>query len=241
VRARAWLLLPLLVWRIDAALAGESVPVIGCPSDGQTGPLEPPAKSVASLDVDPKTAQQLAYYQAAEGPKVLGPRGWYCFGQYGSSGTELIVAPKRLDVSNPAALKIPGPGISLTLLYGGTSGRFAVARYAARFFPKRVPNFVSAVDRELEELKQTEPREAPSFATDTYQEAAPNIVKFETPGAQEGVGTTGPLVKSADPVSGLITLTVADEEPDLRILRVRLSPQQRALMDTIVQTMQTAD
>jgi hypothetical protein len=227
--------------RIGTALAAESVPVVGCPSDGQTGPLDPPAKSVASLDVLAKTAQQLAYYQAAEGPKVLAPRGWFCFGTYGSSGTVLIVTPKRFDTSNLAALKIPGPGISMTLLYGGTSGRFDVARYAARFFPKRVPNFVSAVDSEIDELKLAERRESPSFTTDTYQDVTPSVVQFDTPGAQEGVGTTGPLVKSADPVSGLITITVADEEPDLRILRVRLSPQQRALTDTILQTMQTGD
>lgn len=240
MRSYAWILLPLLAWRIDAVLASESIPVIGCPSDGQAGPFDPPANSVASLEADPKIARQLAYYQAAESVGVLAPRGWQCFGVYGFSGNILIVAPTRIDSSNLSEPKVPGPGVAMTVIFGGTSGRLEVARYAARFFPERVPSFVSAANREIDELEMPELRASPSFATDTYRCVALSIVRFETPGSHAGVGTTGPLVKSTDSVSGLIALTVTDDGPDLSILRVRLSPQQRALTDAILRTMQSA-
>jgi hypothetical protein len=229
------LLMALLMSAMQAALAAETIPVIGCPSDGQMGPIAPPANSTAPLDADAKIAQQLAYYQAAESPRVLAPRGWNCFGTYGSSGEELIVAPARIESSQLSAIRVTGPGISMTHSLGGTSGRFDVAKYAARFFPTRAHDFVSNLERETKQLDLPELDKLPSFDTDTYRQVSPTLVRFETPGARDGVGTRGTLVKSADSVSGAIALTGDDDEPDLSILRVRLAPEQRALTETILQ------
>jgi len=227
--------MPLLLWGMQSAPAAESIPVIGCPSDGQMGSIDPPANSTAPLDADAKIAQQLAYYRAHESADVLAPRGWHCFGTYGSSGAQLIVSAAPIDSSHLADIKVKGPAVSITHFLGGTSGRFDVASYAARFFPARAPEFVANVERDLEELEPGQPRKLPSFATDTYRQVSPTLVRFETPGSREGVGTQGVLVKSADPISGAIALSGDDEEPDLNILRVRLPPQQRALTETILQ------
>src|SRR5438477_11337899 len=75
------------------ALGSERVAFVGCRSDGQQGPQSAPKAGVAprtSSDVAPK----LAYYKAKDSIGVLAPRGWHCFGLYGSNGTILIVAPE---------------------------------------------------------------------------------------------------------------------------------------------------
>ena len=75
---------------------GSVVPFVGCQSDGQVGPLDAPKGKSKVLSIATKKAQRLAYYKAKEGQGVLAPRGWYCFGTYGSSGASLFVSPQKI-------------------------------------------------------------------------------------------------------------------------------------------------
>ena len=71
-----------------------SVPFKGCASDGQMGPEEAPKGKSVSRPITAKAASQLAYYKSENGDAgVLGPRGWYCFGTYGSGGDALYISP----------------------------------------------------------------------------------------------------------------------------------------------------
>jgi hypothetical protein len=117
---------------------GVSVPFVGCPSDGQVGPVEAPSGKHLVVPIAPELAQRLAYYSSAQGIGVLAPRGWFCFGSYGSGGERLYVSPKPVDARNPFSQKwsgFLGPAIQLTHRFGDTIGRFDVAEIIAQVFP----------------------------------------------------------------------------------------------------------
>jgi hypothetical protein len=52
-----------------------SVPFVGCASSGQVETLDAPRGTSRSLELIPKHASALAYYQSADGIGVLAPRG----------------------------------------------------------------------------------------------------------------------------------------------------------------------
>ena len=72
------------------------VPFVGCLSDGQLG-TQPAPKPRNTPVLASSVARQLAFYAASDGPGVLAPRGWHCFGVYGSNGSGLLVTPEELD------------------------------------------------------------------------------------------------------------------------------------------------
>ncbi len=79
---------------------------------------------------------RLGYYASVH-LGVVAPRGWHCFGLYGSSGSTLLVTPEPYGFDDflRANTGLAGPAVVLRLTYGGTSGRFDVAMVAARLFP----------------------------------------------------------------------------------------------------------
>ena len=74
-----------------AAKAAQTVPFVGCPSDGQQGPVAAPKGQPKAVNVEPAAAARLAWYQARYTGGALAPRGWKCFSLYGSSGTTLTI------------------------------------------------------------------------------------------------------------------------------------------------------
>ena len=61
------------------ALAQTSVPYIGCPGDGQTGPYAAAKGEPKRVDVSPAMAAQFAWYEYSGDAGrfgMLGPRGW---------------------------------------------------------------------------------------------------------------------------------------------------------------------
>ena len=94
-----------------AAAAAQTVPFVGCPSDGQQGPVAAPKGQAKAVAIDPAAAKGLAWYQAKYSAGALAPRGWKCFSFYGSSGVTLTIAPsgKLDDASQPIA----GPAVVL--------------------------------------------------------------------------------------------------------------------------------
>ena len=213
-----------------AALAAQSVPFVGCPSDGQQGPVAAPKGQPKALAIDAAAATGLAWYQARYSAGVLAPRGWKCFSFYGSSGVTLTIAPsgKLDDASQPIA----GPAVTLADDLGGTSGRFDVAKVAARVFAGPEKAFVASVIAEGIEPKENFP--AGPYPADKLTYKTPTLVAFATPAGKDGLGAAAGLGASPLPVVGLAKLVGPADGPDLYLLAVRLPAAQAELATTIV-------
>jgi len=203
------------------------ITAVGCPQDGQLGPVPAPDLPTSVRAIIPEGfAPRLAYYSASETPGtgVVGPRGWACFGVYGSSGQSLLVMPQNpeMPMPNRDARTIMGPVVIRNLLVGGTSGRLLIAKVSARAFPI-ARKFVERV----RDAGLGDPREyvfAPWPADQTFR-LSDFAVAYVTPPGADGLGTIfGPL-PARDPVNGLALLTGVIEsvdEPSLVRLAVRL-------------------
>lgn len=215
---------------IAAAAAAERVPFVGCASDGQLGPVAAPKGEAKSVAIGAAAASRLAYYQAQNSFGVLAPRGWTCFYLYGSSGASLIVAPSgKLDDFD---LRLAGPAVVMSVDSGGTSGRFLVAKYSARLFPREEQAFIAGVIAEGIEPKANFPFGPYPKDKTTYKNA--RLLEFETPANADGLGTSDRLQKSAQPIVGMATLKGSAGEPDFFLLTVRLPVDQAGLAPAIV-------
>lgn len=208
-----------------------SVPFIGCQSDGQTGPRPAPTSKAPALRLPAAIGARLAYYSSEEGFGVLAPRGWYCFGTYGSGGTHIDVSSERIN--NKAVFDEGwegGPAVELHHRYGGTSGRFAVAEVIAHVFPA-FKAFAIGVMKEIEPDRFSfgpYPNDALTYKGDT-------VVEYTTPAQAEGLGTYGALKENRDPIQGVAILVQAPEgAPDLIHLAVRLPHDMAGLTSAIV-------
>jgi hypothetical protein len=218
---------------VHSANALESVPFVGCPSDGQQGPEPAPKGSAKSVGVDAAIAAQLAYYQAKDSFGVLAPRGWKCFYTYGSSGATLTVAPSG-NLADLNAPPLTGPAVVATLSSGETSGRFEVAKYSARLFPKLEAGFIASVIAEGIEPKKDFP--FGPWPADKLVYRTPSLVEFETPVNSDGLGTSARLRKDALPIHGMATVRSSGTpgSPDFYLLTVRLPAAQASLSSAIV-------
>jgi len=209
------------------------VPFVGCKSDGQIGPRKAPHGKPKRLSITPDLAQRLAYYEEEGGLGVLAPRGWYCFGTYGSSGTNLYVATHPIDpklVLSGSWKGFAGRAVQFRIEYGGTSGRFGVAQTIARVFPTH-SDFVSSVISE----GMASPSNFPHgpYPNDKLVYKSNECVEFETPALSNGLGTDSFLLPSPDPIYGAKILVGVD--PDLLSLSVRLPASDTNLTSAIVQ------
>jgi hypothetical protein len=218
------------IWQ--GAKASESVPFVGCPSDGQLGPIAAPKGAAKAVNVDAATAAQLAYYQARDSFGVLAPRGWKCLYVFGSSGASLAVTPGG-NLQVPAN-GLSGPAVVESVSSGGTSGRFAVAKYSARLFPKLEQAFIAGVIAEGIEPKKNFPF-GPYPADETNTKNG-RLLEFETPANKDGLGTSDRLRKDSLPIRGMAKLeeSVPPGSPDFYLLTVRLPADQAQLSSAIV-------
>ena len=114
--------------------------------------------------------------------------------------------------------------------YGGTSGRFAVAKTIARAFPAR-KEFVEGVIAEGIEPASSFPYGP--YPVDSLKYRGENVVEFSTPAQAEGLGTDSRLQKNDTPISGAALLV--GEEPDLLRVWVRLPSENSDLSQLIIQ------
>jgi len=226
----------LLAQQKPLAPPAVSVPFVGCPSDGQVGPVEAPRDSSPSLPISAEAARKLAYYRSAHSVGVLAPRGWYCFGTYGSAGDTLYVSPEPIDpktVFSPAREKFRGPAIQVSHSFGDTSGRYSVAAVIARVFPE-FKEFVTGVVRQA-------PDSAPSFASgpypgDTLTYRSKTVVEYRTAAQTDGLGTDSWLEKNDSAIAGVAMLI--GPTPDLLQLAVRLPRELSEFTPAIVSRFQ---
>jgi hypothetical protein len=213
-----------------ATEAAQTVPFVGCASDGQQGPVAAPKGQPKAVNVEPAAAAKLAWYQAQYSAGALAPRGWKCFSFYGSSGVTLTIAPsgKLDDTSQP----IVGPAVTLADDLGGTSGRFDVAKVAARVFAGPEKAFVDSVIAEGVEPKADFP--AGPYPADKLTYKTPTLIEFATPAGKDGLGAAAGLGASPLPVVGLAKLVGASDGPDLYLLAARLPTAQADLAAPIV-------
>lgn len=208
------------------------VPFVGCRSDGQGGPLKAPAGKSVAVSIAKNLAEKLAYYKAEDGHGVLAPRGWSCFGTYGSNGETLYVSPNPIraaDLFSDTWKGFTGPVVQLSVESGGTSGRFSVAKMIARVFPNR-HEFVQQVIAEGIEPAGDFP--SGPYPKDKLTYLGKDLVEFATPAETVGLGTQSRLLKNGDPIRGMAMLV--GEEPDLVYLAVRLTAGMDDLVPVIV-------
>jgi len=213
-------------------VVGAEFPFVGCKSDGQVGPLDASTGKPMSLPIAVGAAQQLAYYKSESGPGVLAPRGWYCFGLYGSNGYSLYVSPHPIDgakLLSGASSSFDGPAIEIAGSSGGTSGRFEVARIIARLFPAHRAFVESVIAEGIEPASEFPFGQYPKDKL-TYRSS--EIVEYQTPPNTDGLGTHSRLRKNADPISGVEILT--GPETSLVLLAVRLAPNLTDLTPVII-------
>ena len=213
------------------------VPFVGCKSDGQTGPKEAPKGNSVVVSTGREAAEQLAYYKSAQGIGVLAPRGWHCFGVYGSGGDTLYVTSNSAGLADfflSAKPAFTGPVIQLSRTYGDGSGRNIVAEVIARVFPIRRA-FVTRV-MEIFEMPANSFPDGP-HPTDKLTYRSQNVVEFETPAHQEGLGTMAWIAKNDSPIQGVAILF--GSAPNLLHARIRLPASMRELAPAIVSQVET--
>ena len=206
------------------------VPFVGCPGDGQVGPVDPPSGDPVRVDVAPEIGAQLAYYKGANGPGAFAPVGWHCREWYGSNGSFIAVTPAAPPDAIPAN-RIAGPGVELVFRHGDTPGRFEVAEISARFFPDTMREFIQQV--RAEKLVPDSKFNVKPYPNDTVKRISGRMVEFSTPARQAGFGTEGLMQQSDEPIRGIVALNPPTEETSLSVLWVRLLAGQESLSTSI--------
>ena len=220
-RSGAWVI--LLAGSLCFPLAAQTesglvrVPFVGCKSDGQMGPRNAPEGTLALVAASKEAASRLAYYQAEGDFGVLAPRGWSCFGVYGSGGDWLYVSPEpmnRDDLFSFHGKGLTEPVIQFGREFGDTSGTYRVAAVIARVFPAHM-----AFARQSEDSGLNEYRAGP-YPHDKLVYRSDSVVEYETPAQADGLGTYSGLKKSDSPIRGVAILD--GSTPELLLLAVRL-------------------
>lgn len=194
------------------AHAQVSVPYIGCPGDGQTGPFVAAKGSPKTVSLPSATADQLAWYEYnGDAGRIgsLGPRGWNCFVTIGSNGSTLYIAPEMLDSAKLLEHRnwkgFSGPAIQLSGSDGGTSGRFEVAKVVARVFPAHRDYARKII---AEGFGPASDYPFGPFPSDRLTYKGRNLVEFITPAYRNGLGTMSWLLPSDQPITGFALLTI---------------------------------
>jgi hypothetical protein len=208
------------------------VPFVGCRSDGQVGPLSAPSGKSKRVQISHALAHQLAYYKAKSGFAVLAPRGWYCFGTYGSGGDTLFLSSQSIGsatLSSTGFKGFDGPAVQITRVYGDTSGRFGVAKMIARLFPNH-EEFLARIN--AENLVPTGSFPSGPYPADEMTYKTRDIVEYQTPPQKDGLGTDSKLQRNGRPIRGVVLLM--GQAPDLVHLSVRLTPELDSLASVII-------
>ncbi|HEV2579056.1 MAG TPA: hypothetical protein VGU25_17760 [Acidobacteriaceae bacterium] len=176
---------------------------------------------------------------------MLAPRGWHCFGTYGSNGESLFISPEPISTTDFfGKTRWPGLniGIQLTISDGNTSGRFEIARTIARVFPKHM-GFARAVIAEQIEPTKDFPRGP--YPKDLLHHVSPELVEFTTPANQQGLGTHSWIKRARTPIEGMVQLrggfVNASDDPFMASVYMRLPPELSPMRDEILHDVEYTD
>ena len=242
------ILLPTLVAVLAAANVSAygqmSIPYVGCPGDGQTGPYAAARGLPKPVDLPHAIADQLAWYEYngdAGHIGTLGPRGWICFVTIGSNGKTLYIAPEALDSAKLLEHRnwkgFTGPAIQLSASDGGTSGRFEVARVVARVFPAHRDYARSII---AEGFGPASDYPFGPFPSDHLTYKGKELVEFTTPAYGKGLGTMTWLLPSDQPINGFALLTIGPNvDTELLHLSFRLPPSLSSLSAILIRHAET--
>jgi hypothetical protein len=221
-----------------ANLLRAKVPAVGCPQDGQVGFQDPPAlPETVDVTVPQRTEQSLAFYSAYEGMEsgILAPRGWNCFGTYGSAGSTLYVVPHQLSgeiLDRPEKVK-DGFAVIKSISLGDTSGRFAVAKIGGRIFPRARAFAVGVRNEGVDDPKDFVFKPWPA---DRIIYLSDYAASYMTPPGAVGLGTAFGLSPGKEQIFGLVFLTDIEGKnggPVLEGISVRLSQGDQQLYPPI--------
>ena len=197
-----------------------TVPFVGCAA-GVQGESEPaPHGAPRAVALDSAAASAIAYYQGpdGQGPGAFAPRGWHCFVWSGSSGSTILITRGPTDTGYTPR-PVYGPAVEISSLDGGTSGRFGVAAYASRLFPRVAASFIARVKQENID-PATEFSRGP-YLGDSIRLADSVTAEFVTPADKSGIGTEGLLGQSHVPIRGVAVLCPTGDW-GFAILRMRV-------------------
>jgi hypothetical protein len=214
-----------------------NVHTVGCAQDGQVDfQLPPRLPDTIPVKVPVGTASSLSFYSAHEqlDTGVIAPKGWSCFGVYGSSGSTLYVTPIEIEgpILDRAKRIGRSPAVVSKYVIGDTSGRFTVARMAARLFPQTRSFVESVLSKGLVDTKDFA---FEIVSSDTIDRLSDSAITFSTPSGKQGLGTE--LLESAgdQAISGLVLLDqYAPNGFNLEHLAVRLSAHDGPLASAII-------
>jgi hypothetical protein len=233
------------IWLLAVASAAcarerlSRVPFVGCPADGQTGPVAAPKTGHAPA-IPAAAAARLAYYADENGLGVLAPRGWHCIELYGSSGDFLILTPEQHEAEEffkGDTVPILGPAIQRSVTFGGTSGRYEVAEVIARYFPSRGAFVRHVVESDRDDeigVLSAQPLRTQAYKTDVVRRRTANYIRFTTPAGKNGEGTNSRLLPGKLAIEGIRKIVGPTEEPELVGAEVRLPPNQSDLIEVIL-------
>ena len=208
---------------------GGSVPFVGCISDGPSDPREAPKGTNTAVPIIRKAAESLAYYATGTGLGALAPRGWYCYGMYGSGGDSLYVGPQPIDGSMFSIGRggFTGPMIEISHTFSNNGQRSHVAEIISRAFPAYMAFATRLEDAGLGRRLKFDPypKGALIYRSNT-------VVEYRTPAQADGLGTHSWLKKNGSPIEGVAMLV--GPTPDLLLLSVRLPPELSGLTPVII-------
>jgi len=173
----------------------------------------------------------LAYYESADGIRLLAPRGWNCQGAWGSEGGRLFLSPEPIPDTRSG---FEGAAIEIDHFTSEASGRYDVAETVARVFP----DYKASAIRTLQDMELPVP--SGPYPTDTLRYRGKRIVEYETPAQTEGLGTFKSWLKRNDsPIVGAAILILHPPNligfpPNVVLLSMRLPPDLARLAPTIV-------
>src|SRR3989441_11466130 len=108
ISAFAPLAIGILLPRWGGAQARQdTIPFVGCPADGQAGPIEAPKgppKVVAGNEVP---ASRLAHFEGGEGPCLVCPPAWPFCGGFGPAGRMLFFSTHALAFTRGLFRELP--------------------------------------------------------------------------------------------------------------------------------------
>lgn len=207
-----------------------TVPFIGCPSDGQAGPIPPPTGKTRKIGVSFKLPGKVAFFKGVQGIGVFAPAGWHCFVSYGSAGATTIVSAHALPTSGMPPRDLGAPTIDISSYAGDTSGRFNVAILGHMLFPDVSKDFVKKV--EDEGILSKAQIEKIAYPTDKLTYLNKTLVQFETPANAKVLGNG--YLNDATPLLSLVSWNDGDDGVGVSILHVNMGKQDDAWSKVLV-------